>query len=952
MATKYILQPNGDIIPVKEDGTLEEPVNLVDQPNRAPALSEVVENNSSTFSNGEIINDFYEINIDDFNLLDDENIFNENKILAPVSNDKSFNFINNDGQVKEEQDIIQSFKPFNSYKESDKSVFADEFEILSGLRFREGENKTVQQAAALFLYLTESITRVALIEAIVLLNNTTHLELGYHNVSERFQLRIGKYDFTEYDVFTKYVFNVLNYPHSKSTTAERLAAYFIGFAEWLTPDSAIDYNEIIKETSNSENLLDFSSTKLAGGKKNVNVLTYLLTPVVIATAEIVVASALNDTANKRLDLLLRKFYKESYWHQNKLFSAKPKNDYLDAFVTTSYYYFKFYIERVHVGLNILKRSVFDDSYLSLKQKDSTFSRVSASSSPFKSSFEIAFSDDSAEMLLISPDLVKAIKEENKEKGKPTLPDAAATALGALGISTESKDTKYLVYDWSNQRSDREDLEGKIIKKPGSTTRLRSLPQLFTMHKSLYKAIAANGKSDSDNQTIDIHSSIKQNFYGNNAKRIPDNIVKEIENILEAEYMPFYFHDLRTNEILSFHAFIDSITDSFNPEYSSASGFGRIDDVRSYVKTTRNINLSFTIAATSEIDHDMMWYQINKIVAMVYPQWSDGFQVQRFKTGGEIDKEIDFKYPFTQVPTASPLIRLRVGDVIKSNYSRTNLSRLFGVGERSFDEENYKKETEKDPKKYLMAGQYKLSTDSVGLGLDLGATGAINMVPKVINLDHEVEIESISKVDEFGELVVTSSSIKQDNDNDKFVTVEIKNPYYLIKESKSFSLPAGLLEVEKISLQVDASKIMHVKQTKLFADAKSRTKTKELMRAFDKPDSPTRKSNNPITRAYESGMSRGLAGFMTQLDINYNEVNWDTSRIGSKAPMLVKVTVNFAPIHDIPPGLDHNGMLRAPVYNVGRLNNQLFGDPHDREYIGEGRDKALEKYKLLKGLDKK
>ena len=107
-----------------------------------------------------------------------------------------------------------------------------------------------------------------------------------------------------------------------------------------------------------------------------------------------------------------------------------------------------------------------------------------------------------------------------------------------------------------------------------------------------------------------------------------------------------------------------------------------------------------------------------------------------------------------------------------------------------------------------------------------------------------------------------------------------------------------------------------------------------------------KSNNPITRAYESGMSRGLAGFITQLDVNYNEVTWDTGRIGSKAPMLVKITINFAPIHDIPPGLDHNGMMRAPVYNVGRINNQFFGDTQDTQYSGSGRDAAMRKYQLL------
>ncbi len=116
--------------------------------------------------------------------------------------------------------------------------------------------------------------------------------------------------------------------------------------------------------------------------------------------------------------------------------------------------------------------------------------------------------------------------------------------------------------------------------------------------------------------------------------------------------------------------------------------------------------------------------------------------------------------------------------------------------------------------------------------------------------------------------------------------------------------------------------------------------------YNKSQPQFSKNNNPITRSYESGMSRGLAGFITQLDVNYNEVNWDTGRIGSKAPMLAKITINFAPIHDIPPGLDHNGMMRAPVYNVGRINNQFFGGPKDTIYTGSGRDQALLKYKTL------
>ena len=50
-------------------------------------------------------------------------------------------------------------------------------------------------------------------------------------------------------------------------------------------------------------------------------------------------------------------------------------------------------------------------------------------------------------------------------------------------------------------------------------------------------------------------------------------------------------------------------------------------------------------------------------------------------------------------------------------------------------------------------------------------------------------------------------------------------------------------------------------------------------------------------------------------------------------MMVKVTMSFAPIHDIPPGLDYKGMPRAVNYNVGDINLSMFGDPLQK-YKGE------------------
>jgi hypothetical protein len=371
----------------------------------------------------------------------------------------------------------------------------------------------------------------------------------------------------------------------------------------------------------------------------------------------------------------------------------------------------------------------------------------------------------------------------------------------------------------------------------------------------------------------------------------------------------------------------------------------------------------------------MWYQINKIVAMVYPQWSDGYSV----------KGKDFKYPFTQVPTASPLIRLRVGDVIKSNYSRTNLSRLHGVGERIVDKDNKFPEDFTAVAYELMPGLYRKDSLTVA-GLGVNDSG-----PRTVKIDHPV-----------------SCTIKDQQASDSlkdFVVVTIDNPFYEeFSPEDLLKIPPNLPKEPKIEVVVDASKIVVKEEKKKYeitqkdidemnkwidvvnettakarddleelgehlapikhytietyesaviGDALHTTTVGELMspvKEVNDNGSKTLKSNNPITKSYESGMSRGLAGFITQLDVNYNEVNWETSRIGSKAPMMVKITVNFAPIHDIPPGLDHNGMLRAPTYNVGRINNQLFGDPKDHSYTGSGRDLAMKKYKILRSLN--
>lgn len=165
-------------------------------------------------------------------------------------------------------------------------------------------------------------------------------------------------------------------------------------------------------------------------------------------------------------------------------------------------------------------------------------------------------------------------------------------------------------------------------------------------------------------------NIAQRVDAVNNGRISADIVESVENVLEADYMPFYIHDLRTNEILSFHAFLEDASEDFNIEYTAQEGYGRMDKVQIYKGTTRNISVNFKMAATNPGDHDLMWYKINRLAMMIYPQWTQGRKVSV--------ENINFIQPFSQIPGATPVIRLRLGDLYKTNYSKMAVARLFGI----------------------------------------------------------------------------------------------------------------------------------------------------------------------------------------------------------------------------------------------------------------------------------
>lgn len=446
-------------------------------------------------------------------------------------------------------------------------------------------------------------------------------------------------------------------------------------------------------------------------------------------------------------------------------------------------------------------------------------------------------------------------------------------------------------------------------------------------------------------------------YSLDGNRISAEEVKAMEEHLEADYMPFYFHDIRTNEIISFHAFLENMTDSFDAEYTDVEGYGRIGAVHIYKNTKRTISLEFRVVATNHKDFDHMWYKINKLITLVYPQYTEGRQI-----GTATDK---FIQPFSQVPSASPLIRLRLGDLFKTNYSKFALARLFGLGSSQFSIQG--QEGTIAYNRALLSNRQQVATRMSSNGdYHVGEYAKLTPLPqmpgrgvgqRIIGYPRVSNISNtdsqpgqnirngvggrvgagISSIAPGGGRAVSSvaspagaplqvSSLTRVLIN----SVQERNNMKIYR----FSIPGGgigqdgIYECSQYDLIPDAEQIIRSAQTQSSTQSTTTPPTTTQSAVSDFFNS-TNENGNPIIRAFESVKGKGLAGFIKNLKFDWNDARWETGRQNARAPMSVKISLDFAPIYDIAPGLDSEGFMTAPVYNTGDTVRVLTEMPDER-----------------------
>lgn len=110
-----------------------------------------------------------------------------------------------------------------------------------------------------------------------------------------------------------------------------------------------------------------------------------------------------------------------------------------------------------------------------------------------------------------------------------------------------------------------------------------------------------------------------------------NNTQAVTSALRVGGMPFSFEILEpgllTGEIVSFPAYIDSISDNFSPEWGEYNDMGRADPKIMYRSFNRSLSINFKIVALqregTDSPYDLIAIRLNTLAKAVHPHYVSG-----------------------------------------------------------------------------------------------------------------------------------------------------------------------------------------------------------------------------------------------------------------------------------------------------------------------------------------
>ena len=126
---------------------------------------------------------------------------------------------------------------------------------------------------------------------------------------------------------------------------------------------------------------------------------------------------------------------------------------------------------------------------------------------------------------------------------------------------------------------------------------------------------AEGTNQADNQYVDLINVLE-----------PVTSETDAEDYKKLDIIKFYFELIgnnSANSFLFFRAYLNSLSDAFNPQWDSYKYVGRAENFYKYNGFSRDINLDFTIYGHSKPEMIPIYNKLNKLVGSTAPDYNDG-----------------------------------------------------------------------------------------------------------------------------------------------------------------------------------------------------------------------------------------------------------------------------------------------------------------------------------------
>ena len=235
----------------------------------------------------------------------------------------------------------------------------------------------------------------------------------------------------------------------------------------------------------------------------------------------------------------------------------------------------------------------------------------------------------------------------------------------------------------------------VLRATG-TVPIQNITRDFPFHKLNPTYTDANQPLESQALATNSSSPIRKNIGADNISEV-NNVQKQIDgndlhtnlginkpfgtttdlnsevDKIESDNMgyPLYFKDLRTNQLISFRAYIEGLTENIAPSWSSEKYIGRSEPSYMYEMAERDISFTLKMFAMSSTELVRIYQKLNKLTSLAYPLYkydTDTYEVNDDYTYNTFpDGNYDSKtaVPVPKNKAVPPLTKFRLGDLFGS-----------------------------------------------------------------------------------------------------------------------------------------------------------------------------------------------------------------------------------------------------------------------------------------------